>query len=81
MLKRLLPATAGLLMGLCSVAAAAPDGTEVEQGGLQVIEADPEPPLALGQIYCERLWVRDCLGALRQALAIDPALRELVAPT
>ncbi|MBL8621735.1 MAG: serine/threonine protein kinase [Myxococcales bacterium] len=37
---------------------------------------DPEPPLALGQIYCERLWVRDCLGALRQALAIDPALRD-----
>ena len=37
---------------------------------------DAEPPLALGQIYCERLWVRDCLGALRQALAIDPALRD-----
>jgi len=37
---------------------------------------DPEPALALGQIYCERLWVRDCLGALRQALAIDPALRD-----
>ena len=35
-----------------------------------------EIPLVLGQIYCARLWVSDCLPSLRKAMALDPAMRD-----
>ena len=35
-----------------------------------------EIPLVLGQIYCARLWVSDCLPMLRKAMTLDPALRD-----
>ncbi|MBK9034500.1 MAG: serine/threonine protein kinase [Myxococcales bacterium] len=35
-----------------------------------------EIPLALGQVYCERLWVSDCLQAFRKAIQLAPALRD-----
>ena len=32
---------------------------------------DAEIPLTLGQIYCEKLWVNDCLENFRKAIRID----------
>ncbi|MCL4223888.1 MAG: serine/threonine protein kinase [Myxococcales bacterium] len=37
---------------------------------------DAEIPLLLGEIYCQRLWVNDCLDAFRRAIRIAPALRD-----
>jgi serine/threonine-protein kinase len=37
---------------------------------------DAEIPLTLGQIYCEKLWVNDCLENFRKAIKIDGAMRE-----
>jgi eukaryotic-like serine/threonine-protein kinase len=34
-----------------------------------------EIPLAVGQVYCERLWVSDCLQSFRKAIAIDAKTR------
>ena len=41
--------------------------------------ADPlnaEIPLTIGQIYCEKLWVSDCLEHFRKAIRIDAAMRD-----
>jgi serine/threonine-protein kinase len=37
---------------------------------------DAAIPLLLGRVYCEKLWVSDCLEQLRKALAIDPDLSD-----
>ena len=36
---------------------------------------DAEIPLTLGQIYCEKLWVNDCLENFRKAIRIDADLK------
>jgi hypothetical protein len=32
---------------------------------------DPEIPLTIGQVYCEKLWVDDCLEYFKKAIRID----------
>jgi serine/threonine protein kinase len=36
---------------------------------------DAEIPLTLGQIYCEKLWVNDCLENFKKAIRIDGAMK------
>jgi serine/threonine-protein kinase len=36
---------------------------------------DPEIPLTVGQVYCEKLWVDDCLEYFKKAIRIDGAMK------